>query len=181
MIEAVTASTLSEVLPLVRAYQEFYKVADISDSRNAEFFSQFGEDNPFGCLFLYRESRSAGAGVSAAGQTVAGESREPGAGSLSGTAADGSEKSGPAIGFATVYFSFSSAAAKKVGILNDLYVVSSARGQGVGRALIEHCRGFALSRGAARLQWVTAPDNTHAQALYESLPTRKSTWVHYTY
>lgn len=56
MIEAVSKTNIAEVLPLVRAYQAFYKVSDISDERNAEFLSQFGESSPFGCQFIYRES-----------------------------------------------------------------------------------------------------------------------------
>lgn len=56
MIEVVSISNLDEVLPLIRKYQEFYKVSDISDSRNREFFSQFGESSPAGCLFFFREN-----------------------------------------------------------------------------------------------------------------------------
>lgn len=54
MIEVVAEDNIDEVLPLIRQYQEFYKVADIDDLLNRQFFSQFGESNPFGCQFLYR-------------------------------------------------------------------------------------------------------------------------------
>ena len=54
MIEAVSKNNLEAVLPLIRAYQEFYKIQTIDDERNREFFSQFGEDENEGCLFLYR-------------------------------------------------------------------------------------------------------------------------------
>jgi len=47
--------------------------------------------------------------------------------------------------------------------------------------LIEHCQAFAEQQGAARLQWVTAPDNKKAQTLYDSLDTNKSMWHFYTY
>lgn len=56
MIEAVSKNNLIEVLPLIRAYQEFYRVTDISDERNAEFFAQFGEADPKGCQFIYRDA-----------------------------------------------------------------------------------------------------------------------------
>ena len=59
MIEQVSASNLEEVLPLIRDYMEFYNVSDISDARNRDFFSQFGESNPAGCQFLLRESGEA--------------------------------------------------------------------------------------------------------------------------
>jgi ribosomal protein S18 acetylase RimI-like enzyme len=144
MIEVVSKNNLAEVLPLIRAYQEFYKVSEISDDRNSEFFAQFGEGNPAGCQFIYREK-------------------------------------GSVIGFATVYFSFTSTIAAKVAVLNDLYTLPSCRGKGVGRKLIEHCRSYAAENGAARLQWVTAPENEQAQKLYDSLQTGKSTWHFYTY
>ncbi len=86
-----------------------------------------------------------------------------------------------AVGFATVYFTFNSTIAAKVAILNDLYVLPGCRGQQIGKRLIEHCRSFALKKGAARLQWVTAPDNTAAQKVYDSLNVKKSEWLFYTY
>jgi len=55
MIEVVTSHNIKELLPLIRAYQAFYKVEDISDANNELFFSQFGEFNPAGCQFMYRE------------------------------------------------------------------------------------------------------------------------------
>ena len=56
MIEPVPKNNLNEILPLIRAYQSFYKVEEISDEKNIAFFSQFGASNPFGCQFLFRES-----------------------------------------------------------------------------------------------------------------------------
>ncbi|MCM2679022.1 GNAT family N-acetyltransferase [Echinimonas agarilytica] len=85
------------------------------------------------------------------------------------------------IGFATVYFSFSSTLIQKVAVMNDLFVVPDYRGHGKGRELIEHCRYFARQRGAGRLQWVTAPDNRQAQQLYDATPARKSVWNFYAY
>lgn len=88
---------------------------------------------------------------------------------------------GSVVGFATVYFTFNSTIAAKVAVLNDLYTRPEHRGKGIGRKLIEHSRAFAAQGGAARLQWVTAPDNEAAQTLYDSLETSKSTWCFYTY
>ncbi len=85
------------------------------------------------------------------------------------------------VGFATVYFTFNSTIAAKVAILNDLYVLPACRGQQIGRKLIDHCRNFALNKGAARLQWVTAPDNLAAQKVYDSLNVKRSEWLFYTY
>ncbi|MGV7221598.1 MAG: GNAT family N-acetyltransferase [Nitrospinales bacterium] len=142
MIENVSEKNLDELLPLIRDYQEFYKVADISDSRNKSFFSQFGESNPLGCQFLFRQDNDV-------------------------------------VGFATVYFTFSSTIAAKVGVLNDLYTIPTMRGKGIGRKLIEHCHEYAKKNGAVRLQWITAPDNEQAQSLYDSIETNKSPWLLY--
>lgn len=88
---------------------------------------------------------------------------------------------GRVVAFATVYFTFTSTIAQKVGVMNDLYVVPDVRGKGVGKALINYCLDYVLSKGAFRLQWVTAMDNHVAQKLYDSLKTNKKPWLFYSY
>lgn len=83
--------------------------------------------------------------------------------------------------FATVYFTFSSTIADKVAVLNDIYTSPGFRGKGMAKKLLEHCRNYAVKRNAARLQWLTMPNNEAAQKLYDSLNTSKSTWYFYTY
>ncbi|WP_006748067.1 GNAT family N-acetyltransferase [Thioalkalivibrio paradoxus] len=56
MIEAVSIKNIEEALPLIRKYQEFYKVQEIDDEKNREFFSQFSENGNNGSLFLFRSS-----------------------------------------------------------------------------------------------------------------------------
>lgn len=87
---------------------------------------------------------------------------------------------GVVVGFATVYFTYSSTAAAKVGVMNDLYTSADFRGKGVGRALIDHCLAYAVANGACRLQWVTAIDNEVAQRLYDSLEANKKPWLFYS-
>ena len=41
MIEVVDSNNLEEILPLIREYQEFYEIPDISDINNREFFPCF--------------------------------------------------------------------------------------------------------------------------------------------
>jgi GNAT superfamily N-acetyltransferase len=72
------------------------------------------------------------------------------------------------LGFACLYWTFTSLVPAEIVLLNDLYVVPGARGQGVGRKLIEASAAVARGRGAHHLQWVTAPDNETAQRLYDS-------------
>ena len=51
--------------------------------------------------------------------------------------------------------------------LEDLFVTPAARGQGVGRALIEWLRNAMRAEGWARVYWVTRADNVRARQLYD--------------
>ncbi len=52
--------------------------------------------------------------------------------------------------------------------LEDLFVDPAARGQGVGRALMEDLTTLARTRGFGRLYWHTDQENRRARALYDS-------------
>lgn len=84
-----------------------------------------------------------------------------------------------AVGFATVFWSWDTTEAVRTGIMHDLFVKPELRGAGVGRGLIEACRGACRKRGVDRLVWTTAPDNETAQRLYDSTGASSSTWKHY--
>ena len=79
------------------------------------------------------------------------------------------EADGLALGFTQLYPAFASLSLAPSWILNDLYVDPSARGAGVGEALMLAARGLALSNGAAELMLQTARTNATAQSLYERL------------
>ena len=83
------------------------------------------------------------------------------------------------VGFATLYWTFSSASAVDIALMNDLYVVERMRGRGLGRALIDASAAAAKARGCAQLEWQTAPDNATAQRLYDSTGATKSEWLTY--
>jgi GNAT superfamily N-acetyltransferase len=51
--------------------------------------------------------------------------------------------------------------------LEDLFIAPEARGQGLGRALIDDLITLARARGWSRLYWHTDEDNTRARALYD--------------
>jgi GNAT superfamily N-acetyltransferase len=76
--------------------------------------------------------------------------------------------SGEAVGFTQLYPSFSSVYMQRVYILNDLFVTSKTRKQGVGEALMKRAKQFAIKEGCKGLTLETDIDNP-AQKLYKKL------------
>lgn len=91
----------------------------------------------------------------------------------------GAWRDGDLAGYACLYWHFTSLIPAETVLMNDLYVDAQARGQGVGRALIEASAAIARERGAHHLEWATAPDNETAQRLYDSTGAERSEWVEY--
>ncbi len=91
----------------------------------------------------------------------------------------GAWSGGQLVGYACLYWFFSSTEAAETVLMNDLFVDPSRRGGGVGRALIAASAGVARDRGAHHLEWNTAPDNHTAQRLYDSTGAERSTWINY--
>ncbi len=90
------------------------------------------------------------------------------------------DEAGHAIGFTQLYPSFSSISARRLWILNDLFVVPDARGKKVGRALLDAAKAHAIATQAKGLQLSTAFDNP-AQKLYESAGyERDQVFYHYS-
>lgn len=71
-----------------------------------------------------------------------------------------------AVGFCQLYPIFSSVSMRRAWLLNDLFVDSRMRGQGVGEALLDAAAAHGSASGAAWLMLQTAHDNTPAQRLY---------------
>ncbi len=91
----------------------------------------------------------------------------------------GARENGRLVGHTCLYWHHNSLIAADTVLMYDLFVVPETRGRGVGRALIEAAADVARERGAALLEWTTAPDNHTAQRLYDSLPTERSEWLEY--
>jgi GNAT superfamily N-acetyltransferase len=91
----------------------------------------------------------------------------------------GAWRGGELVGYACLYWSFTSLIPAETVLMNDLYVIPEARGQGVGRALIAVSAAAGRERGAQRLEWVTAADNETAQRLYDSTAAERSEWIEY--
>lgn len=75
---------------------------------------------------------------------------------------------GNGLGFTQLYPLFSSVRMVRTYLLNDLFVASTARRQGVASALLAAAADHARGLGAASLSLSTALDNVPAQALYEA-------------
>ncbi|PXA67812.1 GNAT family N-acetyltransferase [Cryobacterium arcticum] len=87
-------------------------------------------------------------------------------------------ENGDFVGF-TLYRAFPRTLSGDVGLfVDDLFVATDAREDGVGRALLDFAKEYAKSHGYRQLQWITAADNETAQKLYDEVGTRTS-WVTY--
>ena len=86
---------------------------------------------------------------------------------------------GAPLGFASVFWTWQTLGAARVGVMNDLFVAPGGRGSGAADALIAACLERCRSHGAALLAWKTAPDNHRAQAVYDRVGARRSQWLDY--
>ena len=87
---------------------------------------------------------------------------------------------GQAAGFATIFWTWSTLSASRIGVMNDLFVASGARGGGLADALIAECVVRCRERGATSLGWQTAKDNHRAQAVYERVGGKREEWLDYS-
>jgi GNAT superfamily N-acetyltransferase len=139
----VTTADLSDLLPLVRGYCDFYEVAPTDDALLTLSRALIADPEREGIQLIAR--------------------------------GDGGE----AVGFATVYWSWDTLIAARVGIMHDLFVIPPARGTGIADLLIEACVEECRRHGAAKLGWQTAPDNTRARRVYERVGAMRDEWVDY--
>jgi len=91
----------------------------------------------------------------------------------------GAWRGGQLVGYACLYWHFTSLVPAETVLMNDLYVAEGQRGEGIGRALIEAGAEVARRRGAHHLEWATAPGNETAQRLYDSTGAKRSEWIEY--
>jgi GNAT superfamily N-acetyltransferase len=142
-IVLVDEADLDDLLPLMRAYCDFYEVAPSDDDLLALSRSLIADPERDGIQLLAR-----------------GRDRVP-------------------LGFATVFWTWSTTRAARIAIMNDLFVTPEARGLRLGERLIAACADRCRARGITSLTWQTALDNTRAQALYDRIGARRSRWLDY--
>jgi GNAT superfamily N-acetyltransferase len=139
----VTIVDLPDLLPLVRAYCDFYDVTPSDDALLAISRALIADPDREGLQLIARGRR------------------------------------GEAVGFATVYWSWDTLIAARVGVMHDLFVIPSARGTGASDLLINACLDECRRHGAAKLGWQTARENARAQRVYERVGATREEWVDY--
>jgi len=141
-IERVGEADLSELLPLMRSYCDFYEVAPSDDELLALSRALIADPQREGVQLLARDQ-------------------------------------GRGVGFATIYWSWATTSAERIGVMNDLFVATEARGSGLAESLIQACRAECAARGAGKLTWQTAPDNAAAIKVYDRVGATREQWVDY--
>jgi len=140
-IGRVTQADLGELLPLMRAYCDFYAVAPSDEALLGLSRALIADPEREGVQLLARD--------------------------------------GGSVGFATIFWSWATTSAERIGVMNDLFVAPEARGKCVAEALIEACRAECAAHGAGKLTWQTAPDNATAMKLYDRIRAVREQWVDY--
>lgn len=90
------------------------------------------------------------------------------------------ERAGRIVGFATLYFTYSTTRVSKIVIMNDLYVVEEIRGSGVADKLFQACETYKNEKQYSAMVWVTAQDNKRAQRFYEKMGGKLGDWFTYS-
>jgi GNAT superfamily N-acetyltransferase len=90
------------------------------------------------------------------------------------------ERDGAMLGLVHYLFHRSTTAMAMTCYLQDLFTNEAARGQGVGRALIEAVYARAKAAGSNRVYWQTHETNAVARALYDKVSTRSGFIVYRT-
>jgi GNAT superfamily N-acetyltransferase len=86
-----------------------------------------------------------------------------------------------ATGFIQLFPIFTSVGMQRAWVLNDLFIHPSARGKGVGTALLETAKDFGRTGKSKWLMLQTANDNYSAQALYRKNGWKKETDLFYRF
>ncbi|MBA5605363.1 GNAT family N-acetyltransferase [Duganella sp. FT3S] len=79
------------------------------------------------------------------------------------------ERDGELLGLAHYLFHRNTILIEPICYMQDLYTLDTARGQGVGRRLIEAVYAGAAQGGAKRVYWHTREANSTARALYDQV------------
>jgi GNAT superfamily N-acetyltransferase len=79
------------------------------------------------------------------------------------------EVDGAIVGFALFFTNFSTFLAQPGLYLEDLYVLPSHRGRGIGEAMLNRLARLAVERGYGRFEWSVLDWNEHAIRFYQRM------------
>jgi GNAT superfamily N-acetyltransferase len=144
LLDTVEEGDLDQLLPLMRAYCDFYRVDPTDEDLLAMSRALITDPDGEGVQIIARDGE------------------------------------GNAVGFATIFWTWSTLSASRIGVMNDLFVAPEARGSGLAEALIAECVDRCRARGARSLGWQTAKDNLRAQSVYERVGAEREEWVDYS-
>jgi GNAT superfamily N-acetyltransferase len=147
VITRVREEDLEELLPLLRAYCDFYEVSPSDEALLALSRALIADPEREGLQLIARSV---------------------------------SDPTHPAVGFATVYWTWQTLSAARLAVMNDLFIAPGGRGSGLADRLIAACRERAAEHGATELAWQTAKDNHRAQKVYERVGGHRSEWLDYS-
>ena len=90
------------------------------------------------------------------------------------------EWGGIPVGFALFFYNYSTFAGRPGLYLEDLFVLPSHRGTGIGCALLAHLAGIAVDNGCARFEWTVLDWNEPSIRFYEQLGAKRhGEWLIY--
>jgi ribosomal protein S18 acetylase RimI-like enzyme len=88
---------------------------------------------------------------------------------------------GQMVGFATLYFTFSTMKAEKMAVMNDLYVKEAYRNSEHESRLFLECKNYCISHGFSNMTWITSVHNTRAQGFFREMnAVQGKEWVHFS-
>lgn len=90
------------------------------------------------------------------------------------------ERQGNAVGIATAHLTYDSGRGETGVFLTDLYVIPTARRQGVARALIQAIGQAFRAKGARFLSWTAEPGNAGAAATYAAIGSTSAPLISHT-
>jgi GNAT superfamily N-acetyltransferase len=90
------------------------------------------------------------------------------------------EQEGKLVGYGLYFFSYSSFLAKPTLYLEDIFVLKSKRGRGIGSQLFRKCVREAVLTDCGRMEWAVLTWNKNAIAFYEKIGARRlKEWRYY--
>lgn len=90
------------------------------------------------------------------------------------------EKDQKLIGFATLYFTFSTMKAGMVTTMNDLFLLEPYRDTDVETQLFLTCQRYTQEHGFAYMSWIAATTNKRAQQFFEKMGSNQGDWANYS-